>query len=227
MAAQNTSAEGVSARASHIWPSFSRLHGKLAEIPRTNPKEPTGEDNEKAMTQPMNFLVISALGRDRPGLVDRFSGALLDCGGNIVDSRMTVLGGEFAVLLLIEGPWNALAKIENALPELEQELEMTIIAKRTVRRATDRKLLPYAVEVVALDHPGIVKQLASFFSERNINIEDLSTTTYSAPHTGTPMFSVQMTVGIPADIHLGSLRDEFTDYCDTLNLDAILEPIKG
>jgi len=179
------------------------------------------------MTQPMNFLVISALGRDRPGLVNTFSGALLDFGGNIVDSRMTVLGGEFAVLLLVEGPWNALAKIENALPDLEQELEMTIIAKRTARRAADRKLLPYAVEVVALDHPGIVKQLASFFSERNINIEDLSTTTYAAPHTGTPMYSVQMTVGIPAEIHLGSLRDEFTDYCDALNLDAILEPVKG
>ncbi len=179
------------------------------------------------MAQPKHYLVISALGRDRPGLVNTLSGAILDAGGNIVDSRMTVLGGEFAILLMVEGPWNAIAKIEHAIPELERQLGMTIVSKRTELRTTDRQLLPYAVEVVALDHPGIVKQLASFFSERHINIEDLVTTSYAAAHTGTPMFAVHMTVGIPATIHLGTLRDEFTEYCDALNLDAVLEPIKG
>jgi glycine cleavage system transcriptional repressor len=174
-----------------------------------------------------NYLVISALGPDRPGIVDILSGAILDHGCNIVDSRMTVLGGEFAILLMVEGPWNTLAKVENGLPELEQELGMTIIAKRTEGRPQGQNLLPYAVEVVALDHPGIVKQLASFFSQRNINIEDLATTSYAAAHTGTPMFAVNMTVGIPSGLHLGTLRDEFMEYCDSLNLDAVLEPIKS
>jgi glycine cleavage system transcriptional repressor len=36
-----------------------------------------------------------------------------------------------------------------------------------------------------------------------------------------------MTVGIPADIHIAGLREEFMDYCDDLNLDAVLEPLKG
>jgi len=174
-----------------------------------------------------NFLVISALGPDHPGIVDTLSGAILDHGCNIVDSRMTVLGGEFAILLMVEGPWNTLAKVEGALPELENELGMTIIAKRTEGRAQGQNLLPYAVEVVALDHPGIVKKLASFFSQRNINIEDLSTTSYAAAHTGTPMFAVNMTVAIPSNLHLGTLRDEFMEYCDSLNLDAVLEPIKS
>jgi len=171
--------------------------------------------------------VISALGRDRPGLVNTLSGAILDAGGNIVDSRMTVLGGEFAILLMVEGPWNAIAKIEHAIPELERQLGMTIVSKRTELRTTDRQLLPYAVEVVALDHPGIVKQLASFFSERHINIEDLVTTSYAAAHTGTPMFSVNITIGVPADMHLPTLRGDFFDYCDNLNLDAVMEPARG
>jgi glycine cleavage system transcriptional repressor len=138
-----------------------------------------------------------------------------------------VLGGEFAVLLLAEGHWNTLAKLEGALPELQDELGLTIISKRTEGRAKSSNLLPYMVEVVSMDHPGIVNQLAEFFSERNINIEDMVTTGYSAAHTGTPMFSVHMSVGIPADIHIAALRDEFMDYCDAFNLDAIIEPIKG
>jgi len=82
------------------------------------------------------------------------------------------------------------------------------------------------VDVVALDHPGIVYRLAEFFSSRDINIEELSTATYAAAHTGTPMFSVHMTVNVPASMHIASLREEFMDFCDELNLDAVLEPVK-
>ena len=78
-----------------------------------------------------------------------------------------------------------------------------------------------------MDHPGIVHHLASFFSKRDINIEDMSTSSYAAAHTGTPMFSVQMTVGIPSTIHIATLRDEFMEFCDSMNLDAVLEPIKN
>ncbi len=179
------------------------------------------------MSSKNNYLVISALGKDHPGIVNTLTKTILNHGCNIVDSRMTVLGGEFAALIMVEGQWNKLAKVEGAIPELENQLGMTIIARRTQERGPDRNLLPYAVEVVAMDHPGIVNNLAGFFAGHDINIEDLVTTSYAAAHTGTPMFSVQMTVGIPSDIHIGSLREEFMDYCDALNLDAVLEPIKS
>ena len=179
------------------------------------------------MSAQHNYLVISAIGNDRPGIVDKLSGTILDEGCNITDSRMTVLGGEFAIMLLVEGNWNTLTKLEDAVPELEKQLGLTIIAKRTGDRSSGEAVLPYGVEVVALDHPGIVHHLASFFSQRNINIEDMVTSSYAAAHTGTQMFSVQMTVGIPSSEHISTLRDEFLEFCDGMNLDAVLEPIKN
>jgi glycine cleavage system transcriptional repressor len=179
------------------------------------------------MSSKLNYLVISALGKDRPGIVDKLSCTILDEGCNIADSRMTVLGGEFAIMLMVEGNWNTLTKLEDTVPDLEKKLGLTIIAKRTGEKKAGGKMLPYGVEVVALDHPGIVHHLASFFSKRDINIEDMSTSSYAAAHTGTPMFSVQMTVGIPSDVHIATLRDEFMEFCDGLNLDAVLEPIKN
>lgn len=179
------------------------------------------------MPNNQNYLVISALGKDRPGIVKSLSKKILDDGCNITDSRMTVLGGEFAIQLLVEGQWNTLAKLENALPELQDELELTIIAKRTESHNRNNDLLPYMVEVIAMDHPGIVNKLAEFFSDRNINIQDMNTSSYAAAHTGTQMFSVHMHVGIPAQTHIAGLREDFMEYCDTLNLDAIIEPIKG
>ncbi len=174
-----------------------------------------------------NYLVVSALGADRPGLVNELSRAILECDCSIEDSRMTVLGGEFAIVLLAQGNWNTLTKLEMQLKRLEQTLSMTIIAKRTESRTPSGDALPYAVEVVAVNQPGIVHHLASFFASRSINIEDMVTRSYSAPHTGTPMFSVNLAIGIPANTHIAMLREEFLDFCDDLNLDAVLEPIKG
>ncbi|MGB5199371.1 MAG: glycine cleavage system protein R [Sedimenticolaceae bacterium] len=174
-----------------------------------------------------SHLVISALGKDRPGIVNQLSKAIYELDCNVSDSRMTVLGGEFAILLMVEGPWNLLAKLEDQVPELQDRMDLTIITRRTEERAGNANLLPYGVDVVSLDHPGIVYSLASFFSDKNINIEDMTTSSYAAAHTGTPMFSVRMSIGIPADIHIAALRDEFMDFCDSMNIDAVLEPIKG
>ena len=179
------------------------------------------------MSAPKSYLVLSALGEDRPGIVNSLTHSVLEHGCNIVDSRMTVLGGEFAVLLMVEGQWNTLAKMESSISELEKQLEMTIITRRTQEKNSNKNLLPYIIEVVALDNPGIVQKLAEFFSKRHINIQDLVTNSYAAAHTGTPMFSVNMSVGIPSDCHIARLREEFLDYCDTLNLDAVLEPEKS
>jgi len=174
-----------------------------------------------------NQLVIAALGQDRPGLVDELSGWIVDSGCNITDSRMTILGGEFAVLLLAEGKWNNLARLEDQLDAIQERLGMIVTLKRTEQKPAAGAFLPYAVDVVALDHPGIVHNLASFFSQRQINIQDLSTSNYSAAHTGTQMFSVHMILDVPADTHIAGLREEFLDTCDRLNLDAVIEPLKG
>lgn len=174
-----------------------------------------------------NQLVIAAVGEDRPGLVDDLSGWILDSGCNIADSRMTVLGGEFAVLLLAEGQWNNLTRLEDQLEQIQDRLGMIISLKRTEQKKPAGAFLPYAVDVVALDHPGIVHNLANFFSQRSINIQDLSTSGYSAAHTGTQMFSVHMILDVPSDTHIAGLREEFLDFCDRLNLDAVIEPLKS
>lgn len=171
-------------------------------------------------------LVISAIGEDRPGIVDTLSEAILDAGCNIGDSRMSVLGGEFAIIMIVTGNWNAVAKLESMLPRLEKKLGLHMQSKRTEPRKGLPDRIPYAVEVVAIDHPGIVHDVANFFGRREINIEDVYTSRYPAPHTGAPMFTLHMTVGIPADTSIATVRGEFMDFCDELNLDAMLAPVK-
>ena len=171
-------------------------------------------------------LVISAVGRDRPGLIDELSRAILDCGCNIGDSRMAVLGSELAIMVALAGHWNAIAKFESLLPKLEESLGVKVISKRSEPRVGTENLIPYGVEVVSIDHPGIVYEVTNFFSRRSINVEDLYTSSYPAPHTGASMFALHMTIGIPADTAIASVRGDFMDFCDDLNLDAMMAPVK-
>ena len=167
-------------------------------------------------------LVISALAEDRPGIVDELSNVLYQHSLNIEDSRMTVLGGEFAILLLVSGEPSAIDAFQTQVNDIEQKLQMRMLIKVTTESSVIENAIPYAVEVAALDNPGIVNNIASFFSARNINIVELHTESYSAPHTGSPMFALHMTIGIAADTNIAQLREAFTDVCDELNLDAEL-----
>lgn len=167
-------------------------------------------------------LVISALGVDRPGIVDELSNIIYNYDLNIEDSRMTVLGGEFAVLLLVSGELTSLDSLQSELPEIEQALQMSLLVKPTTETSISGDAIPYSVKVAALDNPGIVNSIASFFSSRNINIVNLETERYAAPHTGSPMFELHMTIGISADTNIAELREAFMDACDELNLDAEL-----
>jgi glycine cleavage system transcriptional repressor len=169
-------------------------------------------------------LVLSVIGPDRPGIVNELSKAILDNQCNIEDSRMTVLGGEFALIVLVSGNWNNVAKLETILPKIEAKLGLTVVVKPTEPRTPRASMVPYTVDVVTMDHPGIVRDIANFFASRQINIEEMSTWTYPAAHTGTPMFSMNMTVSIPAELSIGQLRQDFTGFCDELNIDATLEP---
>ena len=173
-----------------------------------------------------NQLVLSALGADKPGLIDELSRCVMNSGCSILDSRMVVLGGNFALLLQVGGNWNNIAKLENQLAGLESSLGLTITSQRTAGRKSGDDVLPYGVDVVALDQPGIVHNLATFFSQRQINIQEMMTACYPAAHSGTPMFSVHMSVDIPANTQISALREEFMEFCDQLNLDAVIEPVK-
>jgi glycine cleavage system transcriptional repressor len=168
-------------------------------------------------------LVISALGVDRPGIVDELSNIIYKHALNIEDSRMTVLGGEFAILLLVSGETASIDAFYSQLTNIEQALEMRLLVKPTTEPGSSDNTIPYSVEVAALDNPGIVNNIASFFSSRNINIVNLQTERYAAPHTGSPMFALHMTIGVSANTNIAKLRDAFMDVCDNLNLDAELK----
>jgi glycine cleavage system transcriptional repressor len=173
------------------------------------------------------YLAISAIGPDRTGLVHDLTKVISDCGGNISESRMASLGNEFAMVLLVAGNWHSIAKLETELQHFATEAGLTLHLHRTDPRGARTDQLPYSIDAVCLDQTGIVAALSGFCSTRGIDIAEVATRIYPAAHTGALMFSVQMIVNVPSRLHLAHLREEFMEFCDARNLDAILEPVKS
>ncbi|MEO6925928.1 MAG: glycine cleavage system protein R [Rhodanobacter sp.] len=151
---------------------------------------------------------------------------IADAGCNLSESRVSTIGTEVSLMLLASGAWDALAKLETALTKLARDESLRLVHYRTGPRENSAHLLPYLVEVVAADRPGIVVRIVEFFSQHEISVEQLNSTRYQAMQTGADMFQAQFTIGIPADIHIAALRDDFLELCDGLNLDAIMDPVK-
>lgn len=169
------------------------------------------------------LLAITAIGPDRAGLVRDLSQAVSGSGGSIRESRMVALGSEFAVLMLVAGNWHSVNKVRDRLTQLERDSGLTVTVRDTEARSMEPSA-PYNIDVVSLDAEGIVLRISSFFANRSLEIAEMNTRRYNAPHTGAAMFSVQMTVNLPASVHVATLREEFLDFCDEHNLDAIMEP---
>jgi glycine cleavage system transcriptional repressor len=173
-----------------------------------------------------NYLLINAYTTHPQSPLLSVSRRIADSGCNLVDARLSTVGRDVSVTALAVGPWDAIAKLEAMLTRLEREEGFKLIWYRTGPKPVQSNLLPYVVEVVAADKPGILYQLADFFDRQGITTESLHCARYRAMQTGAEMFSAQITIGVPADMHIAALRDDFLEFCDHLNLDAIMDPMK-
>ncbi len=178
-------------------------------------------------------LAITALGENHPELIIELTRAIKEARCTVLESRMTELGHDFAAHLQVEGNWNHVARLENALENLATRfsLKLHLLRAQDAQESepvpeSDEAGLPYAIDIFATDQINNIHDLSVFLLSRDIRILDLSTSRYPAPLTGAPLFIAHLLVRIPAGTRIVSLRDEFLDFCDQMNLDAILEPVK-
>jgi glycine cleavage system transcriptional repressor len=172
-----------------------------------------------------SHLILTAVGPDHVGLVEKISEFIARFGCNIEDSKMAVFCGEFTVIVLVTGESENLVKIANAYRELEIQTGLTFSIKTPSTRRPAESLLPYKLAASCMDHPGIVHKLSQVLSKMGINIESMETKTYAAPVSGTPMFRVEAFISVPARTNISLLRERFAEIQREENIDIELAPV--
>lgn len=169
------------------------------------------------------YVVLTAVGPDRPGLVNEISSLVRAAGANLEDSRMAILGGEFAIILLISGAAEAVERVKQIGAQLESDSKLRCILKETTRVTAPADYLPYRIQVSGADRPGIVQAIASILASRGINVASLESRVTYAPESGTPLFVLEAKLHVPSKIVLSELRSQLAATCEEENLDFALE----
>ena len=174
-----------------------------------------------------NHLILTAVGPDQVGLVEKISEFIARHSSNIEDSKMAVFCGEFALIILISGEGGNLHKIANHYHELEIETGLAIAIKTPTSRKPAELFLPYTLTASCMDHPGIVYQISGILSSFGINIESMETKTYAAPVSGTPIFRLEAEISVPTKSNINALRERFAAIQKDENIDIELSLVHG
>jgi glycine cleavage system transcriptional repressor len=169
-------------------------------------------------------FAICSVGADRPGIVAAVTGALLERGCNLEDTSMTILGGHFAMMLVVEAGVEA-AELESALAEPAKAFELTVIV-RGIDDDTHRAAAgdAWTASIYGADRPGIVHHVARVLARHSVNIVDLSTRVIG--ERDRPVYAMVLDLTLPEGVDAAALSAALADLARDLGVECSLHPVE-
>ena len=171
------------------------------------------------------WFALSAIGADRPGFVADLAALIYECDCNLEESSMTMLGTEFAVLLLLSGQGPDLERrLSAGCKRLEWEKRLTVFFRPL--DAEPRRTSPEGTRmecvVTGVDKAGIVARIARALADQGINVTNLRTESQREAESGTPMYVMHMQLEVPLGLTTGAVLARLNPIADELRVDLTL-----
>ncbi|PLX79224.1 MAG: hypothetical protein C0616_11910 [Desulfuromonas sp.] len=175
----------------------------------------------------MQRYILTAFGKDRPGIVADVTRVLYGNGCNLEENSMTLLADEFTLILLFS------AQGENISEDLSREFRHLEREKgiwayiRPINAAQGRSApgsSPCTIFVEGEDQSGIVYKISQFLADNSVNIVDLKSTVNISPGSGTAIYQMAIHAELPGGIEMPQLESGLSDVADELHVDIQLVP---
>ena len=171
---------------------------------------------------------ITCVGEDRSGIVSGLTEVLFNLGANIEDSSMTILRGQFAMILIVSSEEvEDSVKFEEGFKGVKGDLGLAI----SVDELSEDHLHgggsegdPYIISVIGADKPGIVYKLAKLLSLDGINITDMNTKFITSDET--PVYIMVIEVSIPAEVDMERLEESFVKLGREMSIDITMREVE-
>ncbi len=167
-------------------------------------------------------LVVTVMGRDRPGIVRQLAERAQRHGANWASSRMSRIAGEFAGTVQLEVPAAALPALTEALQGLETAGLKLMLAASDAASSTPPGFRRLALELVGEDRVGIVSQVTTMLAARGVSIASLQTEVVSSGSAVRPSFKVSAQLLVPTAQDVAALHSELGTLAQELQLDVTL-----
>ena len=173
----------------------------------------------------MASYALSAVGRDRPGIVAEVTGTLLRHGVNLADSQMAILGGHFAMMLVLEtSKATNLKALRADLESSRSKLELEAISLSAIDAAQARIDEPsHVITLYGADHPGIVNSVTAALAERGVNVTDLDT--HLVGEESEPVYMMILEVALPEDLSGEELETFLREVARDQKLELSVRPL--
>ena len=160
------------------------------------------------------YLVLTAIGADKPGLVESLAKVIADNSGNWLESSMSQLAGKFAGILRVSVSDSEVDQLISALDGISDQLTLVI-----ERVDSDFEIeLPQTVELnlIGNDRPGIIREFSHVLTSLSVNVEQLSTDCVPAPMSSEVLFKAKANLKVPVGLKLEVLQQEIERLADDL-----------
>jgi len=172
-----------------------------------------------------NRYIMTAFGKDRPGIVADVTQILYENGCNLEDTTMSMLDDEFTINLLFSSGNSSIGT--NLLEEC-RKLEQVKNISAFIRPVNERHptgrgdFTLCTVHVEGLDQAGIVYKISQFLADRSLNIVDLKSTVKTTPESGTVLYLMDIHIQVPASSSIAAIEGGLNTVAEELNLDITL-----
>lgn len=175
-----------------------------------------------------NTVVITGSGRDRVGIVAELAAALFDVGCNLLDSSMTLLRGEFALILMVALPDDlAVEELKKKVDALQSRLQLTLSLRvlapeELLEHETER--FQFIVSVYGADKPGIVAGITRTLADLDMNVSDVQTKKISQGER--EIFVMMLELSSNKEVSAAFLTERLNPHCKDLGVDLTVRELE-
>jgi glycine cleavage system transcriptional repressor len=167
-------------------------------------------------------FILTAFGKDRPGIAADVSQVIYENGCNLEDSSMALLASEFTLMLVFTGSGEDLEeRLQKECRHLEVEKGISVFIRPLdeTLAISSKKMRTRTLRVEGQDKAGIVYRISRFLSDNNVNIDDLRSKKTFMAQSGTPLYLMKIHIQIPQEVSLDDLDEGLSRIADELNVD--------
>jgi glycine cleavage system transcriptional repressor len=174
----------------------------------------------------MTHFALTIIGRDRSGIVSQVTEILYKLGCNIADSSCSILGGQFAMILIISNPAiKEKSDFGDAFTPLEESGLSVFVRTLKPGGETHSRLEGdiCLISVYGADKPGIVYQVAKELGDRNVNITDLNTKLIGTE--ARPVYVMMLEAVLPPELSEEELKETMNRLKGEMQVDISVRSI--
>lgn len=168
------------------------------------------------------YALFSLQGPNQTGIVAQVTRLLYERDMNIMDSSMTTLRSEFAMMLVLELPadFNQGAFEQDCQGLAQQGLSCSLspLSAESARHSSAEMVPNYSLSVLGRDRTGIIYRFSELLAAFAVNITDVNTRLMDAQSP--PLYAMILELHLPADVDLPALRKQIETVAADLEVDA-------